>query len=84
MKVLFVCTGNVCRSPIAEGLLYSLLGRRFGDGAPSVASAGTAGWEGDGAQPHSVSAAAERGIDLSGHVARRLEAGAIQEATDRE
>ncbi len=70
--VLVICTGNICRSPIAEGSLRSALEGRFGAGAPSVDSAGTQGWEGAGAQPGSVAAAAERGLDLSGHVARLL------------
>ncbi|MGZ8625275.1 MAG: arsenate reductase/protein-tyrosine-phosphatase family protein, partial [Actinomycetota bacterium] len=45
-SILVVCTGNVCRSPVAEGLLRAALERRFGERAPVVASAGTAGWEG--------------------------------------
>src|SRR3990172_5051090 len=71
-SVLVVCTGNVCRSPIAEGLLRAALGERLGDQAPSVASAGTMGWEGSGADPWSVRAAAERGVDISTHRARGL------------
>lgn len=71
-SMLVVCTGNVCRSPMAEGFLRSALRRRFGDDAPLVASAGTAGWEGSPAMDESVRAAAEREVDISGHVARRL------------
>lgn len=71
-SILVVCTGNVCRSPIAEGMLRRDLAARFGDGAPLVASAGTAGWEGSPAMPESVVAAAERGVDIAAHVARRL------------
>jgi protein-tyrosine phosphatase len=71
-RVLVVCTGNVCRSPIAEGLLRAALEVRVGDQAPSVASAGTMGWEGSGADPGSVKAAAERGVDISAHRAREL------------
>ena len=71
--ILVVCTGNVCRSPIAEGMLRAALEARLGDEAPMVASAGTAGWEGSGAMPESVAAAAEHGVDISGHAARRLE-----------
>ena len=73
-SVLVVCTGNVCRSPVAEAILRSALEHRFGERAPSVSSAGTAGWEGSGASPGSVAAAAELGIDISGHRARRLRA----------
>jgi len=71
-RVLVVCTGNVCRSPIAEGLLRAALEARLGDQAPSVASAGTMGWEGSGADPASVEAATERGVDISAHRAREL------------
>ena len=71
-SVLVVCTGNVCRSPIAEGLLRAALEAKLGDQAPSVASAGTMGWVGSGADPASVEAAAERGVDISAHRAREL------------
>jgi protein-tyrosine phosphatase len=70
--VLVVCTGNICRSPIAEGMLRRALAGRFGADAPSVDSAGTQGWEGSGAQAGSVAAAGERGIDIRDHVARLL------------
>ena len=71
-SILVVCTGNVCRSPIAEGALRAALEGRLGDQAPDVSSAGTAGWEGSAAMPESVEAAAERGVDISTHAARRL------------
>jgi protein-tyrosine phosphatase len=70
--ILVVCTGNVCRSPIAEGYLRSELAARFGTEAPTVASAGTAGWEGSPADPGSVAAAAAHGVDISSHRGRRL------------
>lgn len=72
VSVLVVCTGNVCRSPIAEGMLRSALQARMGSRAPLVTSAGTAGWEGSGAMPESVAAAAERGVDIGAHTAQRL------------
>ena len=71
-SILVVCTGNVCRSPMAEGFLRAALERRLGDRAPVVTSAGTIGWEGSAAMPEAVSAARERGVDVSEHVARRL------------
>jgi protein-tyrosine phosphatase len=80
-SILVVCTGNVCRSPIAEGLLRASFRARFGDGAPVVDSAGTAGWEGSGADPSSVMAAAERGVDISSHRARRLSDGDLGSAS---
>ena len=78
--ILVVCTGNVCRSPIAEGMLRAGLAGRLGDRATAVTSAGTAGWEGSAAMPESVAAAAERGVDISHHVARRLLSGHVREA----
>jgi low molecular weight protein-tyrosine phosphatase len=71
-SILVICTGNICRSPIAEGLLRDALQRRFAERAPVVSSAGTSGLEGSGAMPESVQAAGELGIDISSHVARRL------------
>ena len=46
---------------------------RMGRASPQVASAGTTGWTGSGADPHSIQAAAEHGIDISGHRARVLD-----------
>lgn len=80
-SILVVCTGNVCRSPVAEGLLRSALRARFGEHAPSVASAGIAGWEGSAASSGSVEAAAERGIDISSHRARRIRGDQLESAT---
>lgn len=71
-SILVVCTGNVCRSPIAEGALRAALAARLGDRAPAVSSAGTTGWEGSPAMPESVEAAADRGLDISAHTARHL------------
>jgi protein-tyrosine phosphatase len=79
-SILVVCTGNICRSPIAEGLLQAELVRRFGDGAPRVFSAGTAGWEGSPATPEGVEAAAELGIDIAGHRARKVRGELLREA----
>ncbi|HEX6329825.1 MAG TPA: low molecular weight phosphatase family protein [Actinomycetota bacterium] len=78
--ILVVCTGNICRSPIAEGYLRSALASRFGPGAPTVESAGTAGWQGSPADPGSVAAAAAHGVDISYHRARRLLPGHLEEA----
>jgi protein-tyrosine phosphatase len=80
-SILVVCTGNVCRSPIAEALVRAALEARLGERALAVASAGTAGWEGSGAMPESVAAAAERGVDISDHSARRLVAEHVRQAS---
>jgi protein-tyrosine phosphatase len=79
-SILVVCTGNVCRSPMAEGFLRTALERRLGADAPAVRSAGTAGWDGSGAMPESVQAARERGAEIGGHVARRLEPTMVEQA----
>jgi protein-tyrosine-phosphatase len=70
--ILVVCTGNICRSPMAEGFLRAALRERLGDAAPAVTSAGTAGWDGSGAMEESILAARERGVDIGTHLARRL------------
>lgn len=78
---LVVCTGNVCRSPIAEGLLRNAMRARFGGDHPAVSSAGTQGLEGRPAMPDSVAAATERGVDIAGHVARALSPSMVDDAT---
>jgi protein-tyrosine phosphatase len=78
-SVLTVCTGNICRSPMAEGLLLHRLPHPLRP-LVSVASAGTHGLYGNRAEPHAVRAAAERGADISGHQARILTAAMIRSA----
>ena len=79
-SILVVCSGNICRSPVAEGLLRRGVQRRFGAEAPEVSSAGTIGLEGSSATQESVQAAGERGVDISTHVARRLTDAMVQRA----
>jgi len=69
-SILAVCTGNVCRSPLAEGSLRIALDARSAGTPIDVTSAGTMGWIGSSADPLSVQAGAERGIDISSHIAR--------------
>ena len=67
MKILFVCLGNICRSPTAEGVMRHL-------GLLQVDSAGTAGYHsGDPPDPRTQRVALARGIDLSGLRARQIE-----------
>jgi protein-tyrosine phosphatase len=75
--VLFVCTGNTCRSPLAEALAKRALADRLGCSVADlpargfwVLSAGVAAYGGDPASPESVAVAAEFGADLGGHRSR--------------
>lgn len=67
-KILMVCLGNICRSPLAEGILRSKLSEDF-----IVDSAGTGGWHA-GEQPdkRSILTAKNRGIDISYQKARKF------------
>jgi arsenate reductase len=65
LRVLFLCTGNSCRSQMAEGLLRHLAGDRF-----DVASAGT---RPAGLSPQAVGAMGEIGIDISKHSSKKLD-----------
>jgi protein-tyrosine phosphatase len=71
MKILMVCLGNICRSPIAEGVLQHLADERGLDW--QVDSAGTGGWHvGEGPDRRSVRTAKDHGIDISGQVCGKL------------
>lgn len=67
-KILMVCLGNICRSPLAEGILQSKLSEDF-----IVDSAGTGGWHA-GEQPdkRSILTAKKRGVDISYQKARKF------------
>jgi protein-tyrosine phosphatase len=72
-RVLFVCMGNICRSPTAEGVFRRLVEQQGLAGQISVDSAGTHDYHiGDAPDPRSQSAAARRGYDLSGLRARQI------------
>jgi len=70
-EIVFVCTGNTCRSPMAEGLLSAAL-PSFWKREIAVSSAGTSAWEGQPASDGAVEALGEIGIDISAHRARML------------
>lgn len=70
-RVVVVCTGNICRSPMAAGLLAHHLPGDLA-AAIEVASAGTNALQGYPAQDHAIEIMARIGIDISGHRARQL------------
>jgi low molecular weight protein-tyrosine phosphatase len=71
-SILVVCSGNLCRSPFAEGVLRRALTERFGPSAPEVSSVGTIARKGEPATNEAIAVASEHGIDASSHTARRL------------
>jgi protein-tyrosine phosphatase len=72
-KILFVCLGNICRSPTAEGVLKHLLAAQAPQLEIEVDSAGTGDYHiGEPPDPRSQRAAMRRGIDLSGLRARQV------------
>lgn len=70
LQILIVCTGNICRSPIAEGLLVSRLVPL--GGGMEVRSAGTWGRNGSPATPEAVAAADRHGVDIRAHRSSRF------------
>jgi len=66
LRVLFVCLGNICRSPTADGVFRSMVASAGLSDLVQVDSAGTAAWHiGKTPDPRTIKAAAERGYDLS-------------------
>ncbi len=75
MKILFVCLGNICRSPSAEAVLRTIAAREAPELNLEIDSAGTAGYHiGDAPDSRSQAAAHRRGYDMSPLRARILEA----------
>ncbi|MEO5904698.1 MAG: low molecular weight protein arginine phosphatase [Gemmatimonadaceae bacterium] len=71
MNILFVCSGNTCRSPLAEAIarrMFEVAGRNDVE----VSSAGTQAWDGSSASDGSILVGLERGLDLSTHRSRMI------------
>ena len=90
VSILLVCTGNICRSPTAEGVLRHLAAKRGIADRVSVRSAGTHDYHaGEGPDPRAVKHAGRRGYDLSAQRAMQVAARHFHEfdyilAMDRE
>jgi protein-tyrosine phosphatase len=73
-RIVFVCLGNICRSPMAEVVFRSRLAEAGLADRVQVASAGTGDWHiGEGADPRTLAALTTRGYDAGGHRARQFE-----------
>ena len=78
--VLFVCLGNICRSPLADGLFADYVRRQHREHLIEVDSAGTSGWhDGKLPDPGSIRVAKNRGLDITYQRSRKL----IEEDFDR-
>ena len=85
MRLMFVCTGNICRSPVAAGLLSAWAARDLGPdaGRLQISSAGVEAPEGQPMDAASLRAALELGADadvLAGHLARAVDPAELAEA----
>jgi len=78
IQILFVCSGNTCRSPMAEGFCRQILmdGSKY-----RVISAGTSATNGERATPEAIAALLSKGIDISQHSSQILTADLIRESS---
>jgi protein-tyrosine-phosphatase len=77
--ILLVCTGNTCRSPMAEAVLRTMLARH--NPGVTVGSAGTGAWDGAPVSEGAYLVSLEHGLDISDHVARLLTRELVDEAS---
>ena len=70
MKIVFVCTGNTCRSPMAQTIAESLALKHNLE--VEVSSAGVSVFSETGASANAVDAMASLGLDLSGHISKQI------------
>lgn len=79
MRILFVCTGNTCRSPLAEAIARKIAIER-GRTDVEVASAGTSAWPGSPASDGALLVGMERRLDLSGHRAQEVDPRLVRDS----
>lgn len=72
MHITFICTGNTCRSPMAEGIARKIISEKYPDSGITVSSAGLNTCNGSPASQHSIDACREIGIDLLNHRSRLI------------
>lgn len=70
-RILVICTGNTCRSPMAAGIIRHILEKKHA-GDVMVQSMGLAAFDGDPASDYAVQALAEIGVDIAGHRSRSV------------
>jgi protein arginine phosphatase len=79
VQILFVCTGNTCRSPLAEAIARKVAIER-GLTELEAVSAGTSAWDGASASDGALLVGLERGLDLNGHRSRQLDRELVAQA----
>lgn len=77
-SVMFVCTGNICRSPMALGILEKLLPEAIRDSV-SITSSGTSAYPGSPASRHAVEVCRAFGADISRHKSKPTDAKLVAE-----
>ena len=78
-KILFVCSGNTCRSPLAEGIARKIFFERL-KSPVNVFSAGSSAFEGIPASADAIRVASGRGVDITDHQSRLLNLNAVKDA----
>jgi glycine hydroxymethyltransferase len=81
-KILFICTANICRSPMAEGIWNNLRQSDEFTFLPLAESAGVDGMIGSPPTSQAVSLLKAKGIDIGGHIARQLDRKTLHKATE--
>ncbi|RJQ48112.1 MAG: low molecular weight protein arginine phosphatase [Gaiellales bacterium] len=79
-NILFVCTGNICRSPLAEYFFRDYVEKRGQGGRFQIGSAGTYALDGNRATYEAIEAGRSRGLDLTPHRAREVNGGLMSSA----